>query len=120
MDNSENSSGDDLLLIAVAYRYIQRSRRRREQELQRLRDQRRRQRREICPLFLTRDEEGAMEILVNRHLRQDENRFRQYFRFSFESFAFVLRHIERDITSVATNVVSQPISPEVKLAVTLR
>lgn len=99
MNNSEDSSGDDLLLIAVTYRYIQHSRRRREELLQRLRDQRRRQRRVICPLFLNRDEEGAMEILVNRHLRQDGNRFMQYFRFSFELFAFVLRHIERDIAS---------------------
>lgn len=79
-----------------------------------------RQRRVIRPLFIGRDMEGAMEILINRHLRTDEIQFRRYFRLSFDVFEFVLRHIEPDITSVSTNIVPVPISPEIKLAITLR
>lgn len=119
--DSDSDSDDDVIVLGVLlYLHLRRSRRRREEDKQRLRIRRQRQRRIICPMFLARDQEGVMEILINRHLRQDEPRFVQYFRLSFDLFAFVFRHIERDIRSEPTNVIPQPISPEVKLAVTLR
>lgn len=109
----------DILLVALAPWYMRRRQRRVEYE-QWLENQRQRQRRVIAPMFSARDDEGAMEVLVNRHLRKDGARFIQYFRLSFDLFASVLRYIERDITSEPTNIIPQPISPEVKLAVTLR
>lgn len=121
MSEAEDSDIEDLIVIALAYRHVQRGRQRRIQDSVKQKQRRQqRQRRIICPIFLARNEEGAMEILINRHLKKDENRFKQYFRFSFEMFAFVLEHIEGDITSVPTNIIPQPIEPELKLAVTMR
>lgn len=105
-----------LWIMAAAFRGLQRLRRRREKE-KKMREEKRRK---ICPIFVNRDIEGAMEILINRHLKQDETRFKQYFRLSFDLFEYVLKHIELDITSIPSNCVPVPISPEVKLAITLR
>lgn len=105
-----------LLTMAVAFRGLQRLRRRREN----LRNLRRHQRRMLNAMYVARDSEGVMEVLVNRHLRADDKKFKEYFRLSIEIFDFVLRHVERDITCAPSNFVPLPITPETKLAITIR
>lgn len=119
MADDSDSSDDDLLIAAMVYRQTRRKRLENARMLHK-RDERRQHRRVIAPLFLNHDCEGAMEIMVNRHLKNNERRFIEYFRLSSESFAFVLRHVQCDIISVATNSNPEPIPPEVKLAVALR
>lgn len=113
---SEEDRVKRLLVMATAFRGLQKLRRRRENKKR----AREKQRRKIRPLFLQRDSEGAMEILFNRHLKKDENLFEQYFRVSFDLFEYVLSHIVQDINSVPSNCVPVPIQPAVKLAITLR
>lgn len=49
------------------------------------------QRRIICRIFEAYDEDGAMEILVSRQLKNAENRFKDYFEFSFKYFTFLIK-----------------------------
>lgn len=70
-------------------------------------------------LFKKRKDEGAFEILVCRHLFQNENKFREYFRLTPNLFDYVLNYIKEDITLKPTNRIPNPLSPEQKLCVFL-
>lgn len=71
-------------------------------------------------MFIERSREGCYNILVERRLIDNEIRFRAYFRVSFELFNYILDYIKDDIRRSPSNRVKRPISPEEKLALTLR
>lgn len=71
-------------------------------------------------MFTKRREEGFFNVLINSHLKEDENKFREFFRLNPKQFDFVLSLIQDDIKKSGTNVVQYPITEEEKLALTLR
>ncbi|CAI6372753.1 unnamed protein product [Macrosiphum euphorbiae] len=71
-------------------------------------------------IFQARESEGFFSILIEKHLWEDQTKFREFFRLSWDQFNYVLNLIEDDITSNPTNKIKKPISPAEKLAVTLR
>jgi len=71
-------------------------------------------------IFKNRANEGFFEILINRHLNNDEIKFCDFFRDNRNQFDFLLSLVEKELTVQPTNVVSRPITPAEKLAVTLR
>jgi len=71
-------------------------------------------------LFLTRKIEGFYNILIEKHLFKDEQKFREFFRLSYDQFNYVLNIIEDDIKINPSNRVRQPITPAEKLTITLR
>lgn len=72
------------------------------------------------PLFSSRSAEGYYEILINGYLRNNENKFREFFRLNRRQFDFILNIIKDDLTLNPTFFVRKPISAGEKLAVTLR
>lgn len=72
------------------------------------------------PMFLVREQEGFYEKLIKGHLMKDEKLFREFFRLNLKQFNFVLSLVKYDISSDPYNRVQQPITPEEKLALTLR
>lgn len=77
-------------------------------------------RRQIAPMFANRKQEGALEILIHRHLIDDDTKFKEYFRLSPHLFKYVLNAIKNDIHSVPNNTHPEPVSPDHKLYITLR
>ena len=77
-------------------------------------------RKKISDLYKTRGTEGAFHALVGQHLNADEEKFREYFRLTKDEFQFVLGLIRADVTTEPCNRVKYPITPEEKLAITLR
>lgn len=71
-------------------------------------------------LYRKRADEGAFNVLIDRHLIDDDTKFREYFRVSPFLFAKLLDVLNEDLECVATNWVPNPISPRLKLCVTLR
>lgn len=71
-------------------------------------------------LFQCRESEGCYEILFNRHLTTNQNKFREYFRINNEQFNFILSLVKEDLTLTPYNRVKKTISAAEKLAVTLR
>lgn len=76
-------------------------------------------RRGIHNMFLKRTEEGYCKLLID-HLKKDGKKFREFFRLNLDQFHFVLALIQDDLTKPGTNAVPLPITPEEKLALTLR
>lgn len=74
----------------------------------------------ISRIYKTRPEEGYFNILIRTHLTADEEKFRQFFRLNQNQFNFVLKLVDGDLTKPYTHFVKIPISPQEKLAVTLR
>lgn len=72
------------------------------------------------PMFKEREKEGCYNLLVNRHLMTDDSKFRQFFRLNVPQFNYVLDLIKDDISCNSYNRVLYPITPDEKLAVTLR
>ncbi|KAF0715451.1 protein ANTAGONIST OF LIKE HETEROCHROMATIN PROTEIN 1-like [Aphis craccivora] len=72
------------------------------------------------PLFTKRSTEGYHEILINGHLKNNEIKFREFFRLNRNQFDFILNLVTDDLTLNPTFFIRKPISPEEKLAVTLR
>lgn len=72
------------------------------------------------PLFKSRSSEGYQEILINGHLKNNEIKFREFFRLNRRQIEFILNLIRDDLTLNSTFFIRKPISPEEKLAVTLR
>jgi len=72
------------------------------------------------PLFTKRSTEGYHEILINGHLKNNEIKFRAFFRLNRNQFDFILNLIRDDLILNPTFFIRKPISPEEKLAVTLR
>lgn len=71
-------------------------------------------------LFQRRREEGAYQVLVLRHLVDNDTKFKEYFRLTPYLFDEVLKIIKNDITSTPSKKYPIPISPEEKLCLTLR
>ena len=74
----------------------------------------------INKMFLKRKDEGVFKILISKHLRDEEERLKKYFRFTREQFASILQCIEDDLRVPSYNRVKSPITPAEKLALTLR
>lgn len=72
------------------------------------------------PLYLSRCEEGFQNILIQRHLLQDDSMFRKFFRLNRVQFDYILSLIESGLHRNSCNKVKQPISPAEKLGLTLR
>ena len=77
-------------------------------------------RKSISTMFLNRQEEGAYNILINKHLLDEEEKFQRYFRLTREQFNLIFNDIKDDLYISPCNRVMAPISPAEKLAVTLR
>ena len=71
-------------------------------------------------LYSTREHEGFQNILIKRHLMNDQSLFRKFFRLNIAQFNFILSIIKDDISSQSCGRVKVPISPDEKLGVTLR
>lgn len=71
-------------------------------------------------LYRQRRVEGAMNILVDRHLMDDETKYKEYFRLTPFLFPTVLDAVKNDLETIPTNWVPKPISARVKLCITLR
>jgi len=69
------------------------------------------------PMFLVREQEGFSEKFIKGHLMNNE----KLFRLNLKQFNFVLSLVKNNISSEPYNRVQlQPITPEEKLAFTLR
>lgn len=77
-------------------------------------------RKSIDNFFTTRLDEGFFEVLINGHLNNNKTKFREFFRLNYDQFMFILSLINDDITLLPSKRVRKPITPEEKLAVTLR
>ena len=71
-------------------------------------------------LYKQRLEEGAHNILIDRHLMDDDTKFKEYFRVTPFLFGQILDDIQNDIEGTTTTWVRNPISARVKLCITLR
>lgn len=74
----------------------------------------------IHRMFQLRNEEGLYRTLIITHLREDNKKFFEFFRLSVEQFDFVLELIRDDIYKESNNRNLYPVTPEEKLAITLR
>lgn len=72
------------------------------------------------PMFQSRRDEGCFTTLINRHLLEDERKFREFFRLNIAQFNYILDLIKEDIRKDSSNRFPYPITPDEKLAVTLR
>lgn len=77
-------------------------------------------RKSIDSLFLNRESEGYFNILINRHLFENDIKFREFFRINHEEFNFLLSLIEVELTKLPSMRVKDPISAAEKLAITIR
>lgn len=71
-------------------------------------------------IYMQRQAEGAYNLLIERHLEDDEMKFVKYFRLSSHLFHYVLNIIEDTLIVAPTNKYPRPISPKEKLCITLR
>lgn len=74
----------------------------------------------VHQIFTTRNDYGCYTKLVVNHLRQDDKKFAEFLRLSTNQFDFVLSLIQDDIKKFSYNRQQYPITPEEKLALTLR
>jgi len=77
-------------------------------------------RNQISPLFSRRKSEGFFEKLVKGHLSTDDNKFREFFRLNRQQFDFILSLVRESLTKEPSLRVPDPITPDEKLAITLR
>lgn len=71
-------------------------------------------------IIATRETEGFFKKLIEGHLFNNEVKFREFFRVNREQFNFILSLVKDDLTKEPTMRVPVPISPDEKLAITLR
>lgn len=69
---------------------------------------------------LYRKSESCYNILIKRHLADNDTQFRRYFRLTPYLFDKVLGYVREDLTAVPTNAVPRPLPAEQKLCLTLR
>lgn len=74
----------------------------------------------VLEMFENRNKEGVYELLVLKHLSDNDTKFREFLRLTPQLFYIVLNHIKDEISSQPTNKHRTPISPEEKLCLTLR
>jgi len=77
-------------------------------------------RKPIHEKFKYRDSEGFYEILINRHLKNNNIQFREFFRLNCQQFDVLISLVENQLVLQPTNRIKKPITPAEKLAVTLR
>ncbi|KAJ8928435.1 hypothetical protein NQ314_019024 [Rhamnusium bicolor] len=76
--------------------------------------------RKMEDLYKRRNVEGYSHVLIENHVINDEETFRNFFRLNRRQFNFVLSCIGTKIKKLASRRVNKPISVEQKLYVTLR
>lgn len=54
----------------------------------------------ISNVFLKREQEDAPNILINKHLIDEEDEFESYFRFTLEQFNWTLNDIKQDLYQI--------------------
>lgn len=79
-----------------------------------------RKRKKVQNIFRNRRNEGCFNMLINKHLIDDEIKFREYFRLTRGQFNEVLTLVSGDLKKHSTKCVARPISPSEKLAIVLR
>lgn len=77
-------------------------------------------RRKTHEMIKKRDIEGAYNILVRKYLLTEEDKFVKYLRITPHLFGRILENIGELISTMPTNKVVKPISPQQKLCVALR
>ena len=70
-------------------------------------------------MFELRSEEGMYKKLIVNHLREDPKKFAEFFR-SLEQFDFLVELIKDDLSKKSYNRNLYPVTPEEKIAITLR
>lgn len=60
------------------------------------------------------------EMFIKGHLNESIYTFREYFRLNYDQFSFILLLFKDDISLFLYYLVKNPITPEEKLAITLR
>nr|XP_042905125.1 uncharacterized protein LOC122270717 [Parasteatoda tepidariorum] len=78
------------------------------------------QNKEEDEIFVNRPTEGTFAVLIQRHLMFNDEKFRQYFRFSIELLQELFNLIEGSISYRVCNRRQQPVSKKEKLCLTLR
>lgn len=76
-----------------------------------------RKRKPIKELYKSRTQEGSFNILIERHVKGDEELFRKFSRLNYDQFNFVLSLVHEDLKSHTTR---KTITEEEKLFITLR
>lgn len=71
-------------------------------------------------MYKQRNAEGAYNVLVERHLLDDDTKFQRYFRLTPHLFHRVLSKIEPELKKEPTTWVQKPITARQKLCITLR
>lgn len=71
-------------------------------------------------IYKKRESEGALNILIDRHLLDDDTKFKEYFRVSPFLFSKLLGVLQADLERNPTTWVPHPITPHHKLCLTLR
>lgn len=71
-------------------------------------------------LYKLRMYDSAFNVLIVRHLLDDDTKFKEYFRMSPRLFSRILNEITDDVEGSATTWVKKPISAHEKLCITLR
>lgn len=74
--------------------------------------------RRTLDVFSYRKTECVFSILIEKHLRRAEFKFREFFRLSGDRFSYVLNIIENDITTSPSIKFPKPITAAEKLVVT--
>ena len=75
---------------------------------------------QVNDMFRVRKVEGFQTLLIENHLKDNETKFKEFFRVSRHQFNYVLELIKGDLSMRPYNRVKDPLKPEEKLAVTLR
>lgn len=71
-------------------------------------------------IYKRRDSEGAMNILVDRYLMDDDTKFKAYFRVSPLLFAEIVKVLKQDLDGTVTTWNRNPMNAHQKLCIMLR
>lgn len=71
-------------------------------------------------LFVNRNVEGAYVVLINRHLIDNDTKFKEYFRLTPHLFQKLLNAITNDLQREPSIRYPEPIPPKLKLCLLLR
>ncbi|RZF41021.1 hypothetical protein LSTR_LSTR002653 [Laodelphax striatellus] len=75
----------------------------------------------ISQIYKTRSSEGAYNLLIKNHLMKgDGESFVKFLRLNKDQFNFVLELVKEEASKPPFSAVESPITPEEKLALTLR
>lgn len=68
-------------------------------------------------MYRKRTEEGALSILIDRHLIDDDTKFKEYFRVTPSLFSNLLDTLAADLDGLSTTWIRNPISARHKLCI---